>query len=192
MKRIYIFPRYSGDENSDWYQQIKHNSNFTELNISIIPLSLPNWDKPSCTEFLSYIKNAIPENEIDNNSYFVGHSVGCKAALLFLNELHIKNPELKIGGLMCVAGWWKVDNPWPQLNQWTNMPLDFTAIQKICNNNIITVLSDNDPFTSDWKVNKREWETNLNTKVIIVPDAKHFNGTEGFSEIRNELLLFIQ
>ncbi len=190
MKRIYIFPRYSGDENSDWYQQIKHVSFFTDLNITIIPLSFPNWDKPTCTEFLTFIKQVIPETEIDNNTYFVGHSVGCKAALLYLSELHTKKPELKMGGLMCVAGWWKVDNPWPQLYQWTNMQLDFEGIRDICNKNIVCLLSNNDPFTSDWQANKTEWETNLNAKVLIVPGAKHFNGTEGFSEIRNELLSF--
>lgn len=190
MKRVYIFPRYSGDENSDWYQQIKQASCFSDENIKIIPLSLPNWDKPSCTEFLVFIKQVISEIEIDNNTYFVGHSVGCKAALLYLNELHNKYPELKAGGLMCVAGWWKVDNPWPQLNQWTNMQLDFKGIQDICNNNIICILSNNDPFTSDWQANKEEWEANLNAKVLIVHGAKHFNDTEGFTEIRNELLSF--
>jgi len=192
MNRVYIFPRYSGTKNSDWYQQLKQLSCIPEEHIEIIPLSLPNWDKPTCTEFLSNIKEIIPENEIDFNTYFVGHSVGCNAALLFLNDLHHKKPKLKIGGLMCVAGWWKVDNPWPQLNQWTTMPLDFNGIQYICSNNIRCILSDNDPYTSDWSANKTEWEANLNANVLIVPDAKHFNGSEGFSEIKNEFTSFIK
>lgn len=149
---------------------------------------MPNWDKPTCNEFLAFIKEVIHETEIDHNTYFVGHRVGCKAALLFVNELHRKNPELKIGGLMCVAGWWKVDNPWPQLNQWINIPLDFKGIQQICSYNIKCDLSDNDPFTSECQANKKEWEANLNAKVLIVTCAKHFNDTEGFPKIITELI----
>ena len=68
MKRIYIFPRYSGDENSDWYQKVQREFVHNDKNINIIPLTLPNWDKPSTDEFLSFIRQAIPENKIDSNT----------------------------------------------------------------------------------------------------------------------------
>jgi len=190
MKRIYIFPRYSADENSDWYQYAKEEMSVRDNDVQIIPLTFPNWDKPEIAEFLSFIENRIPVNEIDSNTYFVGHSIGCKAALLYLNELQMKNPLLKIGGLMCVAGWWRIDKPWKQLKQWINLSADYSKIRETCNHNIISILSDNDPYTTDTQANKELWEINLNAKVVIIPNAKHFNN-EGFEDIINELTHFI-
>ena len=190
MKRIYIFPRYNGDENSDWYQEAKEEIRRSGSGIQVIPLSLPNWAKPNTTEFLSFIETEIPMNKIDSETFFIGHSVGCRAALLYLNELQKKNSSIKIGGLMCIAGWWNIDKPWPELVQWMNINADYNAIQKICNHNIVTLISDNDPFTSDTQSNKSLWEENLNAKVHIIPNAKHFNN-EGYAEIMNEIKQFI-
>jgi len=189
MKHIYIFPRYSGDEDSDWYQRAKQEIMIRDTSVIVNPLSLPNWDNPDITTFLSFIERRLPQNEIDSNTYFVGHSVGCKAALLYLSELQKKNKSLKIGGLMCVAGWWTIDTPWPQLEQWINISVDYEKIKEICNHNIVTLISDNDPFTSDTLTNKKLWEEKVNAKVRIVHDAKHFN-TDGLAAILDELLLF--
>jgi len=190
MKKIYLFPRYSGDEDSDWYQKAKQEMTSGYKSVRVIPLSLPNWDYPDVTTFLSFIEHRLPLFEIDSDTYFVGHSVGCRAALLYLNELQKKNQSLRIGGLMCVAGWWTVDKPWPQLEQWIHICVDFEGIKKTCNGNITTLISDNDPFTSDTSTNKNLWETNLNARVRIVQNAKHFNN-DGFDAIDEELRLLI-
>ncbi len=190
MKNIYIFPRYSGDENSDWYKKIQREFAHKDKNIRFIPLSLPNWDRPSTEEFLTIIRETIPESKINSNTYFIGHSIGCKAALLYLNELHTKNPKLRMGGLLCVAGWWSIDKPWPPLKQWIEIPIDFKGIKQICSNNIVSILSDNDPYTSDTQTNKKLWQENLSAKVVMVHDAKHFNNSEGFTDITNEILPF--
>lgn len=190
MKRIYIFPRYSGDEHSDWYQIAKKEIMNKNSDVLVIPLSFPNWDKPDVSEFLSFIEKAIPYHGINSGTYLVGHSVGCKAAILYLNELQKKYPTVKIGGLMCVAGWWTIDNPWSQLEQWINISVDYERIRKICNQPIVTILSDNDPYTSDTLLNKKLWEEKVHAKVIEVPGAAHFN-TAGFDRIIQEISLFI-
>jgi hypothetical protein len=110
--------------------------------------------------------------------------------MIYLNEIHKKNSSFKIGGLLCVAGWWTVDKPWPQLKKWTDSVLDFKGLQHICSNNIVVLLSDNDPFTSNTMENKNLWEKNLNAKVMIVPNVRHFNENEGFVEIINEISAF--
>lgn len=190
MKKIYIFPRYGGNEDSDWYKKAEQEMLSGDKSVLVTPLSLPNWDNPDIITFLSYIERRLPQTEIDSDTYFVGHSVGCRAVLLYLNELKKKNQSLRIGGLMCVAGWWTVDNPWPQLEQWINISVDYDGIREMCNENITTLISDNDPFTSNTQLNKEFWEKNLNAKVLIVPNAKHFNN-DGFDVIVEELRLLI-
>ncbi len=192
MKKIYIFPRYSGNENSDWYIRLQTELRNCNSNLEIIPMSFPNWDKPDIDNFLEFIVSVIPENDINSDTYFIGHSIGCKAALLFLNALQIKNIGLKIGGLMCVAGWWTIDKPWLQLKPWINYSIEFKNIKKICSHNILCLLSDNDPFTSDFNSNMQAWKNLLDAKIVIVPKAKHFNQNDGFEEIKTELLNFIK
>lgn len=190
MKKVYIFPRYFGNENSDWYKSAHLEISAIDPNIQIIPLTLPNWDKPSIDEYISFIEQEIPLSNLDESTYFMGHSIGCRAALLYLNKLHTDMPDLRIGGLMCVAGWWKLDKSWPQLQEWMNLKFNYEGIQHICSNNIRCILSTNDPYTTNTTENKKAWEDNLKSKVIIVPKAKHFNEKEGFEEIMNELMLF--
>ena len=190
MKKIYLFPRYSGDEDSDWYQQAKQEMMSGDKSVLVTLLSLPNWDYPEVTTFLSFIARKLPQFEIDSDTYFVGHSVGCRAALLYLNELKKENQSLRIGGLMCVAGWWFVDKPWPQLEQWMNISVDYNGIREMCNGNITTLISDNDPFTSDTLTNKYLWGKILKARVRIVQNARHFNN-DGFDAIVEELRLLI-
>jgi uncharacterized protein len=190
VKRIYIFPRYSGDENSDWYQKAKKELMLRDAQTLVIPLSFPNWDKPEIPEFLSFVEHAIPLNELDETTYFVGHSVGCRAVLRFLNEMLKKKQSLKIGGLMFVAGWWTIDNAWSQLEQWINFTADYPKIREMCNGNVITLLSDNDPYTYDYRQNKKHWEEKLKADVLVIPGAKHFNN-EGHEEVIRNLFLLI-
>jgi uncharacterized protein len=190
MKRIYIFPRYSGNENSDWYQMACTEIVLRNNQLCVIPLNLPNWDRPETSEFLSFIEDKVPLNELDYDTFFVGHSIGCRAALLFLNELQKKKPFLRIGGLMCIAGWWTVDHPWPQLEQWIDITFNYESIQEVCNRNIICLISDNDPFTTDNILNKSMWEDRLNARVITIPNARHFNN-EGLAPIIDELIVLV-
>lgn len=186
MKRIYIFPRYSGNESSDWYQQAISDLYASDEEISCTVLNLPNWDKPDPAEFLSFIKTRMSVDDLNENSYFIGHSVGCQAALLFLDFLAKAHTGFKIGGFLCIAGWWTVDKPWEQLKFWIDQPNDFDKIKEVCNNNISCLLSDNDPFTSDTFSNQKEWEEKLNAKVTVIPNAKHFN-TDGYVEVIAEI-----
>jgi uncharacterized protein len=189
MKHIYIFPRYSGNENSDWYQQAANELNAKKDEYNVTILNLPNWEKPDPEEFLAFIKTKVPAVQLDENSYFIGHSVGCKAALLYLDFLAKTNVGLKIGGLLCIAGWWTVDKAWEQLKLWIDQPIDYPRIKETCNHNIDCLLSDRDPYTRDTQSNKKEWEEKLDAMVNIIHKAKHFN-TEAYTEIMNEISLF--
>jgi len=45
----------------------------------------------------------------------MGHSVGVQAAMRALARL---GDGRRVRGLLCVAGWWSVDAPWPALLAW--------------------------------------------------------------------------
>jgi len=169
---IYLVPRWAGNIHSDWYDwltlEIKNN-----FQIEICRLEMPDWNEPNIEKSLEYLKSNI--QELNENTFFIGHSVGCQAILRFLNLKLNDNPDLKIAGVLFVAAWFKVDKPWISLKPWqNNQIIDFERIAKqVLYRKVI--LSNNDPFTSNFNENKKFWESKLNADVEILPNHLHFN-----------------
>jgi hypothetical protein len=42
----------------------------------------------------------------------------------------------------------------------------------------IVLLSDNDPFTSDYARNRQLWEERLGAEVVLAPGGRHFNNPQ--------------
>jgi len=95
----------------------------------------------------------------------------------------------RVPGLLCVAGWWDVDEPWGTLRPWIDQQPD-TELVRAALEKIIVLLSDNDPFTSDWRDNERQWRERLGAEVRVVPGAKHFNGAQE-PAVRDALLALL-
>ena len=79
-------------------------------------------------------------------------------------------------GSIFVAGWFDVDSPWPAIEPWVQ-PIDGMERAKTAAGQVATILSDNDPFTSDWQDNRRQWQEKMDASVEIVPGGQHFNGS---------------
>jgi uncharacterized protein len=182
---IYLTPRWAGNIHSDWYDwlALKIKSNY-DINIHCI--EMPDWHEPTPEKSLKHLTKNI--TELNEQCYFIGHSVGCQAILQFLNT---QKPDTIVGGFLFVAGWFAVDKPWESLKPWLKTDvLDFSFISRMTNFKQI-ILSDNDPFTSDFQQNKSLWEINLNANVNIVTGGKHFNNsteTEVLYEVEKMIL----
>src|SRR4030042_2041969 len=100
---------------------------------------MPNADKPLMFEWLSYLQEII--GEPDENTYFIGHSLGVCAILRYLESL----PEdKKIGGAVLVAGF-PEPIAYEELNSFFATPLDYDKIKSIVKK-IVAISSDNDPY----------------------------------------------
>jgi predicted alpha/beta hydrolase family esterase len=182
---IYLIPRWAGNAHSDWYDwiviQIK-----AKYDIDIYCIELPDWHEPTPEKSLNYLSENI--KKLNEQCYFIGHSVGCQAILQFLNK---QNPNTRIGGFLFVAGWFEVDKPWESLKPWLKTDiLDFSFISKLTNFKQV-ILSDNDPFTSDFQRSKSLWKTCMNANVKILSGGKHFNNsieTEVLFEVEKMIL----
>ena len=183
--KIYLVPRWAGNIHSDWYDSV-FNLIKNKYKISIDRLEMPNWNEPNVDESIEYLSNRV--KQLNLQTYFIGHSVGCQAIIRFLTKRFEKDNDLQIGGCLFVAGWFEIDNAWDSLKPWLNInDIDFNLISKRLVFNKL-VLSNNDPFTTNYLNNKSLWELKLNSKVVIYPDRKHFNETEElnvFREIEN-------
>jgi predicted alpha/beta hydrolase family esterase len=168
-RTLTLVPRWAGHADSDFYPWLirERPRGFDTVRALEMPephLPTPeNWI-PALTQALG----AVPAP----GSVLMGHSVGCQGLLRYLSALP---PGASVEGVVLVAAWWTVDAPWDSLRPWLNVSLDLPRLRAV-SPRFIVLLSDNDPFTSDFRENGRLWKELLGAEVVFVPGARHFNG----------------
>ncbi|MFH1938328.1 MAG: alpha/beta hydrolase [Patescibacteria group bacterium] len=177
-KRIIIIHGWEGSPKREWFPWIRKELEKRDFNI-IIP-EMPNPEEPRIKEWVNHISSIVEDS--DENTYFIGHSIGCQAILRYLESLDNK----KIGGIIFVAGFFKLTNLETEeeeeiANPWLETPIDFNKVKK-ATNNITAIFSDNDSFVP-LEVNKKIFEEKLEAKIIIEQNKGHFNEDSGIFEI---------
>ena len=180
-KKIYVVPRWSGNEHSDWYDWFGERVQ-AEYSHAYTVLAMPHWNRPVVEEATEFLKAKM--GTPDASTILIGHSVGCQAILRFLREAIATDPSIRVGGLLMVAGWFEVDEIWDDVIPWLdNEDLNYPALRQAIGHTKV-ILSDNDPFTADYEANAKLWTNRLNAEVTIYPQKAHFN-----TKIAPEILL---
>ncbi len=177
MQRVRIIPRWGGSPESDFYpwlaRELKARKGKVFKDIQV--MDMPNPSTPILQDWLWEAGDAIGDDPYrSEHTLLIGHSVGCRAILHALADV----PEgMYVGGVLMVAGWFTVDEPWETLKPWIDVPFDMEAARAACKK-MVVLLSDNDPYTSDFEANKRAWIERFGAEVRVIPGAKHFNAAE--------------
>lgn len=66
---------------------------------------------------------------------------------------------------------------WDSLKPWVETPINYEAVKTV-SSNFRTLISENDPFTSNFEENAALWKERIGAHVTIAKEAKHFNGIE--------------
>jgi hypothetical protein len=187
-KRVVIVPRWSGHERDDWYPWIREQLGKDPgggLQVEVV--ELPNPNAPVIEQCVAALQSALGTRAEDlRSTLLVGHSVGCQALLRYLAELRAadqgagSDAERPVGPehLLCIAGWWMIDEPWPSIRPWIDTSIDLPSLQSNITGGVTVLLSDDDPFTSDWRANKATWEQRLDADVRVVQGGRHFNAAQ--------------
>jgi len=168
MKNIYLIHGWDGSSKLGWFQWLK--TELTRKGFHVEVFDMPNPEYPKIEEWVGYLKEHV--KNIDENTYFVGHSIGCQAILRFLEDL----PEnTKVGGCVFVAGWLNLvglnEEEKIQAKPWIETPISSEKIKKHCNK-FLAIFSTNDPFVllSEADLFKKS----LNAKILIKENRGHF------------------
>ena len=102
MKRVIIVHGWGGDPNNCWFPWLKKK--LIENNFEVIIPEMPDTNKPKIETWVPYLKKIC--KNVDKETYFIGHSVGCQTILRYLEGLE-KNKEA--GGAIFVAPWMHLD-----------------------------------------------------------------------------------
>ena len=179
MKRAFIVHRWDGTPKSDWYLWLKRELEKKGFKVEVP--TMPNTSTPKINDWVNHLKKVV--GKLDSETYFIGHSIGCQTIMRFLER---EDYNGKIGKMMFVAGWFKLDNLEGEeveaiANPWIDTPIDFNKIkQKIPK--LTVFLSTNEPY-GFVEENSKIFKEKLNAKVILEKDKGHFTEDDGVSEL---------
>ena len=167
--RICIVPRWGGSADDDWYPWIRRE--LGDYDTRVAPLR-PQPSAPTIEACVASIEATCGRDlEELSRTVLVGHSVGAQAALRFVESLE---RPLRVHAVLCVAGWFWVDDPWDTIRPFIDTPMDRARVRE-ATGRIEVLMGDDDPFTRDQEANAHRWRTALDAKATILPGAKHLN-----------------
>lgn len=171
-KRVIIVHGWDGTPDSCWYPWLKQALEQQEFTVDVP--AMPDTEHPKITEWVNHLNEVV--GTPNENTYFIGHSIGCQTILRYLQTL----PENTIvGGVLFVAGWVHLTpESFPDTESehiatpWMNTSLDWEKIRKHTTN-ITAIFSDNDPFVplTDAEIFKE----NLNANIIKEQGKGHYS-----------------
>lgn len=120
----------------------------------------------------------------DENTYFVGHSMGCQTIARYIETL----PEgVKVGGAVFVAGFFKRlsgledDSDVRETDKhWLGTPLDLEKVKSHLPKSV-AIFSDNDPYVP--LDNQDDFRDKLGSEIIVEKNMGHFSGSNGITEL---------
>jgi predicted alpha/beta hydrolase family esterase len=177
MTKVYIIHGWGGDSNMPWIRWLE-----TELKkrnkMEVYALDMPNTMNPKIEEWVNYLKEKV--KEINEKTYFVGHSIGCQTIMRFLEKLP-KNEHIQ--GCVFVAPWFdliNLENGEVEIaHPWIHNKINFERVEQHTGN-FLAIFSNNDPYVSEKEVNKFK---EIGVKIIIKKDEGHFDNTERIPEV---------
>ena len=177
-KRVFIVHGWGGSPRSDFNPWLKKE--LEAKGFEVTAPTMPNSQEPKIEDWVPYLANSV--GNVDKNTFFVGHSIGCQTILRFLEKLP---DDQKAGGAVFVAGFFYLssldENEDEEIAKpWAETPIDLEKVKTHLLKSI-AIFSDNDPYVS--LDNKDRFVKELGSKIIVEHDMVHFNEGAGITQL---------
>jgi uncharacterized protein len=178
--RVFIVHGWDDYPEEGWFPWLKKE--LEDRGFVVVVPQLPKADEPRINSWVPALKEAV--GTADENSFFVGHSMGCQTIARYLVNL----PEnIKVGGAVFVAGFFnrltnlEDDDVVRSVSQeWLQTPLNLEKV-KLHLNKCVAIFSDDDPYVPI--DNQEEFKEKLGAKIIVEQEKGHFSGSTGIKEL---------
>ncbi|QQG52381.1 MAG: serine hydrolase family protein [Candidatus Falkowbacteria bacterium] len=175
-KRIFIIHGWGGLANEGWLGWLKEE--LLLKGFDVFSLQMPNTNEPRIKAWVATITKAV--GKTDQNTFFVGHSIGCQAIVRYLGQL----PDDEVsGGVVFVAGFFKRltnmgDDELSRsvIDEWLGAHLDLTTVRRHLLDSV-AIFSDDDPYVPIDNI--EDFKNILKSKIIIEHEQGHFSGDSG-------------
>lgn len=172
-KRVYIIHGWEGYPEEGWFPWLKRELEKKGFEVHVP--QMPDAGNPRIQNWVPAIAKLV--GKADQNTYFVGHSMGVQTIARYLELLPEKT---KIGGAVFVAGFFKrltgLENDEETQSvrkHWLEAPLDLDKVKKHLKNST-AVFSDNDPYVP--LDNQDDFRDKLGSKILVEHQMGHFSG----------------
>jgi uncharacterized protein len=181
-KRVFIIHGWAMSPKDGWYPWLAKN--LADKGFLVEVPEMPDTDNPKIEAWTEHLRKTV--GQCDENTFFVGHSIGCQAVMRYLEKL----PEgEKSGGAVFVAGWFTLTGLEEKEERmtsspWVKMPIDFEKIKKHTKK-VTCIFSDNDPYVP--AENLKMFSENLGAETITESNKGHFAEDDGAVELPSAL-----
>lgn len=181
-KRVFIIHGWDGYPEEGWFPWLKKELEQRGFEVFVPPM--PNSSELKIKEWVSFLAKIV--GEPDENTYFIGHSIGCQTILRYLETL---NNE-RVGGAVFVAPWFVLGDLETEEEKiigkpWIETPINFEGV-KAATSNFICIFSKDDPVVP-LDENIKLFKEKINPKIIIEHGRGHFSGGDGITELPSAL-----
>ncbi len=185
MKRVFVIHRWDGTPQSDWYPWLKTHLEKQGLVVNI--LVMPHPEEPRIEEWVSYLKSTAASP--DNETYFIGHSIGCQTIMRYLAALPT---DRIVGGAIFVAGWLHLvnlsdANSKAIASPWLTSSIDFGKVKEHLPK-LFALFSDDDPWVPLTDIQLFEKYLGATTKLL--QNHGHFTSEDGIKQLPEVLNTF--
>jgi len=180
--RLFIIHGYTAGPHHHWFDWLKAEAE--ALGMAVTVPALPNSQHPEDKAWQTALAECV--GEVDSQTWFVGHSLGCITALRYLNHQPVGQDA---AGVIMVAGFSDNVPPLPELDAFMSAPFDASCIvQRLPHRAVIASLNDDIvPPALSLKLSQQ-----LNAPFYALPDYGHFLSRNGITELPLVLQLLRQ
>ncbi|MBI2062231.1 MAG: serine hydrolase family protein [Candidatus Yanofskybacteria bacterium] len=179
MKRVFIIHGWDGYPEENWFPWLKRELEAKGFEV-FVP-QLPDAENPKIEKWVPAVANVI--GSVNEDTYFVGHSIGCQTIARFLEN---QSEDVQAGGAIFVAGFFKRltnmedEEVKETADSWFNSPIDFSKVKKRLIKSV-AIFSDDDEYVPLDNVDY--FRDKLGSKIIIEHNKGHFNTKAGVTEL---------
>lgn len=177
MKRAIIVHCWGGTPDYCWYPWLKKQLEAKGFQVTVP--AMPETDEPKLAAWLPKLAQAI--GTPDEETYLVGHSLGCITIMRYLEQL----PDgIRVGGVAFAAGF--ANNlGFDELKNFFEVPVNFAEIRPKSAHGFYNIHSGNDQYVP--LENSKKLQDALGGEAIVVPNRGHFSGPVDNEESCTEL-----
>jgi hypothetical protein len=168
MKRVFIIHGWGGFGGEGWHAWLKIE--LEKKGFQVFAPDMPDTENPKIEAWVPYLAKLV--GKCDQETFFVGHSIGCQTILRYLESL----PEgEKAGGTIFVAGWFNLKGLSGEEKKivlpWLKLPIDLEKI-KSKTKKFFAIFSDNDSFVP--LEDEKLFKENLGAETLVLKNKGHF------------------
>jgi predicted alpha/beta hydrolase family esterase len=177
--RVIIVHGWDGAPEEGWFPWLK--GQLKSHNIEAVIPTMPHPERPTIEDWITTLRDVI--NEADEQTFLVGHSIGCQTILRYLSQ-----QDRVVGGAIFVGGWFtlsleampdvesrEIAAPWLDVSD-----LNFERVRRLVPHSV-AIFSDNDPLVP--RENEQLFTDRVGSEVLVVARRGHFSGEDGILEL---------